>query len=605
MSDIQRSGCFARLLHGKAGALILAALALSVFARAQDSKSVLVLHTYNGNMTANRLWSEAFRETLGQSIHNQLFEEYFDKDRLPEQDEALRKRLRDKYRATKLDLVVSLGRIPLQFVIRHGEELWPAVPKICAAGDPRVLKGVKLPAGMACVFGHMDFGLTLALALQLMPDTQRVFYVGGSDPAEETWRGLASEEFRRFAGRVEITFIHDLPLSELLNQLGHLPEHSVVIYTGIFRDGTGQAYVPDRVCPAVVSASNAPVFGTLATYVGCGVVGGVVMDGKALSAATANLAIRVLERGTTDGIPIEELSANQTVLDWRQLRHWNVAESRLPIGAVVRYREPTVWERFRFHILGALALVLVQFGLIVALMFQRRQRAEAVAVARQLNGRLINAGEEERKRIARELHDDIGQRLSLVSVELDMERGTLSKNNENCPVNCLSEPLQQLGEIITDVHNLSHQLHSTKLQVLGLAVALRDLCRQLSEKHRVAIQLAGGGVPCTLQEDVALCFYRVAQEALNNSIKYSGSAHIEVKLIFRNSNLTMKIRDFGSGFDPASQVGGLGLATMQERLRNVGGRLLVSSRPGAGTELTAHARCASLQMKEAAALSKV
>src|SRR5256885_276887 len=92
-----------------------------VFLMAQNVRNVLVLHTYNANMTANRLWSEAFREIVGSDVRNQLYEEYFDNDRFPEDDDALTKRLRSKYAGKKMDLVVSLGRIPLTFVMRHGE----------------------------------------------------------------------------------------------------------------------------------------------------------------------------------------------------------------------------------------------------------------------------------------------------------------------------------------------------------------------------------------------------------------------------------------------------------------------------------------------------
>jgi len=148
-------------------------------------------------MTANRLWSEAFHETFGPDVRNQLYEEYFDNDRLPEDDKALTERLREKYAGKKFDLVISLGQIPLNFVMQHGEDLWPGTLKICAAGDTRVLSS-RLPSDITGVFGTIGFGPTLDLALQLMPNTRRVFYVEGVDPAERIWHRLAAEDFRRF-----------------------------------------------------------------------------------------------------------------------------------------------------------------------------------------------------------------------------------------------------------------------------------------------------------------------------------------------------------------------------------------------------------------------
>jgi signal transduction histidine kinase len=115
----------------------------------------------------------------------------------------------------------------------------------------------------------------------------------------------------------------------------------------------------------------------------------------------------------------------------------------------------------------------------------------------------------------------------------------------------------------------------------------------LSEKHGVAIQLTADEVEGSLDEDLALCFFRVAQEALNNSLKYSGSSRVEVRLTAIDGTLRMTVKDFGSGFDPSATANGLGLATMRERLRLVEGKLVINSRMGEGTEVTAQARLAT------------
>ena len=209
----------------------------------------------------------------------------------------------------------------------------------------------------------------------------------------------------------------------------------------------------------------------------------------------------------------------------------------------------------------------------------------------QLASRLLQTQEEERQRIARELHDDIGQRLSLLMMELDVlsKEMPLERTAEQARIHNL---LGQLDELISDVHAMSHQLHSSKLKHLGLSVALREVCRQLSSQHRVAINLAADQPPQTLSEQVSLCFYRVAQEALSNAVKHSHSSRIELKLTNGGPTLCMQISDFGVGFDPEIQSNGLGLAAMQERLRMVGGTLRVDSRPGGGTQLVAEAAIA-------------
>ena len=573
------------------------ALLLPIFSSAQDTRNVLILHTYNANMTPNKLWSAAFHEIFDSDVRVQLFEEYFDDDRFPETDEALRKRLQDKYARKKIDLVVSLGRIPLNFVMRHSDELWPGALKVTTAGEMRVLDA-KLPSDITGVFGTINFGQTLDFALQLFPKTRHVFYLGGVDPAEEIWRHLAEQDFKRFSGRVEITYLNDLSFPEQLEELGRLPDDSVVFYQGLFRDSAGHAYMSERVCPLIVSASNAPVFTTMSTTVGCGIVGGVVTDVKGLANETARLAQRVLQRGTVADFPIERMPPNRTLVDWRQLQRWGISEKRLPSGTMVQFRTPSVWEQYKWYLLASLAAIVAQFALIITLIVEMRRRKKADLAIKNLSGRLINAAEEERKRIARELHDDIGQRLSLVSIELDMVDHDAHKTT---PRPSLDEPLQHLNEIISDVHNLSHRLHSSKLQALGLQAAVKALCGQLARQHSLDVQFSSDNVPFPLPEDFALCFYRVAQEALNNSVKHSGSARVEVRLGAGEGLLSMTIKDYGVGFDPAATANGLGLATMQERLRLVGGQLEVISRSGEGTELTAQARVeSSLQQKNAA-----
>jgi signal transduction histidine kinase len=566
------------------GALVLL---FPVLSTAQNVRNVLVLHTYNANMTANKLWSEAFHETFDSDVRIQLYEEYFDDDRFQETEEALTKRLRDKYAGKKIDLVVALGRIPLNFVIRHSDDLWPGALKVTTAGEIRVLNG-QLPPDVTGVFGTVDFGATLDLALQLAPNTRHVFYVGGVDPAEQIWHRLAEQDFARFADRVEISYLNDISFPEQLERLGRLPENSIVFYQMLFRDATGHTYMPERVCPLIVSASNSPVFGTSGTLVGCGIVGGVVVNTKSLAEETAKLAQRVLERGTVIGVPIERMPPNRAVVDWRQLQRWGMSEKRLPSGTIVRFRTPSVWEQYKWYVLAAVAAIVAQLALIIVLVVERRRRKQSDLAIKNLSGRLINASEEERKHIARELHDDLAQRLSLVCMDLSLREA--ESQNSALSACSLKQSLQQLTEIVTDVHNLSHQLHSSKLQMLGLEVALREVCQQLARQNKIQIQLTTEHVPFPLPEDLALCFYRVAQEALSNSVKHSGSERAEVRVRADAGALIMIIRDYGAGFDPSTAANGLGLATMRERLRLLEGELVVSSKPGAGTEVTARAR---------------
>jgi PAS domain S-box-containing protein len=206
---------------------------------------------------------------------------------------------------------------------------------------------------------------------------------------------------------------------------------------------------------------------------------------------------------------------------------------------------------------------------------------------RQFTPRLIAAQEDEKRRISRELHDDIGQRLSLLRIELGHLESVLSpdETSKRSEIRKLEDELDQL---VSDVHNISHNLHSSHLEHLGLSGALKQLCRQLAAQYGIAINLSTEQLPEILPDPVPICFYRVAQEALSNAGKYSKSSKIDVGVFFDGRLLRMRIRDFGVGFDPSVRRNGLGLVTMQERLRMIDGVLRFNPVPE-GTEVEAEA----------------
>jgi len=199
--------------------------------------------------------------------------------------------------------------------------------------------------------------------------------------------------------------------------------------------------------------------------------------------------------------------------------------------------------------------------------------------------KLINSQEEERRRIARDLHDHIGQSLALLTVTLEQRRyELLSKTGVEEPlINDLRAQVDQIGK---DVHELSHQLHSSTLHHLGLQAALKALCRDTARQHHIVVDFQANdtdGVP----QEISLCAFRVAQEALNNAVRHGRAQQIEVAIQKLGNVLRVSISDTGIGFDPAVLSDGLGLISMQERLRMLGGQLVIKSKPGNGTEIGA------------------
>jgi PAS domain S-box-containing protein len=215
-----------------------------------------------------------------------------------------------------------------------------------------------------------------------------------------------------------------------------------------------------------------------------------------------------------------------------------------------------------------------------------RKAAEACLI--EMTGRLIRAQEEERSRIARELHDDFNQRLALLAIGLQRLGHTLE--SESGVAAQVSDLYHMTQEIASDVHRLSHRLHPAKLQHLGLVPAIKGLCRELSELYGAQITFVHRNVPNPISQESALCLFRVAQEALSNTIKHSGVKNGTLELFADGGVLHLCVSDSGAGFDAqaVSLKGRLGLTSMQERVRAAGGTISVESRPSTGTRISVH-----------------
>jgi len=215
---------------------------------------------------------------------------------------------------------------------------------------------------------------------------------------------------------------------------------------------------------------------------------------------------------------------------------------------------------------------------------ERKRGEEALA---SVSRRLIEAQEQERARIARELHDDIVQRLALIAVELKKLQQELS--NPPKIRSRIGELHNQTSAIATDIQTLSHELHSTNLEYLGIEAAMRGFCKEFGKQHKAEIDFKSHDLPSSLSPDISLCLFRVLQEALQNSAKHSGARHIEVRLWGTSDEFHLMVKDSGIGFDneAAKRRGGLGLISMEERLKLVKGTFSVESEPEGGTTIRA------------------
>lgn len=216
---------------------------------------------------------------------------------------------------------------------------------------------------------------------------------------------------------------------------------------------------------------------------------------------------------------------------------------------------------------------------------ERELAEEALSMASQ---RLIQAQEQERSRLARELHDDISQRLAMLAVNLEGLKQGLPDSADvlGRQIGGVHEQVVAIGK---EIQALSHRLHSPKLELLGLAATASSFCKEFSDQKKVEIEFQSESVPKELPQEIALCLFRVLQEALQNAIKHSGSHHLQVSLRGGESEVELTVQDSGVGFEPEAAIKGpgLGLTSMKERLKLVDGQLSIDSKLQGGTTIQA------------------
>jgi PAS domain S-box-containing protein len=250
-----------------------------------------------------------------------------------------------------------------------------------------------------------------------------------------------------------------------------------------------------------------------------------------------------------------------------------------------------IWGRLSISLMqnaaGSHPLVVAMVADVTEKRAAEEKLRQSEAKLQMLTGQLIQAQEVERAWVARELHDDVSQRLVLLALNLDRLQQDLPPSAEF--THEIAKARKEVEDLGNDIQGLSHRLHSSKLEITGLARAAASFCKELSDRQKVQIDFYSENIPKELSKEVSLCLFRVLQEALQNAARHSGSRHFQVSLTVASDELYLIVRDSGSGFDPVEAVKGrgLGLTSMQERLKLVNGNLSISSQPHSGATIQA------------------
>ena len=493
-----------------------------------------------------------------------------------------------QYAGHKFEVVVAIGPDTIRFLASHAHSLFSDVPIVICGSSVDQAGTSNLDSRFTGTWQKLEPERTLEAALRLFPNTRHVFVVGGSSAYDRVAIAATKGLLSSSQAQPQFSYLVDMEMWKLLQEVRHLPENSIVLYVSFFQDSVGNKFLnATKALPIVAAAANAPVFGMSDTYLGHGIVGGDVMNFQEQGRVTAQIVSEILDGKKAADIPIKTLPSMLT-FDSSELKRWHVPESRLPYGSVVLFRERSLWERTKWLWVFTLLIVLALSVFGAYLQYSQRQLKLGKERERHLSSELINAEEQERRRIASELHDDFSQRLAVLSLGLENVDEATPASLDDVHKR-LQELVRSTSELSIDLHTLSHQLHSSTLESLGLVPAVAALCKEFTANQDIRVDFTSTEIPRSVNPDTALCVFRIVQEGLRNLKKHSGAEEAKVDLKMTGERLEITVRDEGYGFNlqGLNKNEGLGIRSMEERARSLGGKFEIHSQSGKGTTLKA------------------
>ena len=570
--------------------------------RPKEPRRILLLHSYGYDSPGRFVFDTAFAEALREAtdVDTELYIETIDGSRFrgTSQMRLTREYLRAHYANKKISVVVTVYDRALAFLLDNDEPLFPGVPVAAVlTGNPS-----HLPKHVSTIWSGVTYGESVALALTLLPGTRQIALIDGSpSPNNAVYEEALKQVTAATKGRPIIS-LRDLPLDVVLSRVRSLPVDTVAIIVQQLIGRGGEITTNAEATAEIVRSAPFPVFVGTDQLIGSGAVGGIVIN---LDSEARQLAELTLNVARSPGVqyPLAK-GAPVPVFDWRALKFWGIDETRVPAGSTVRYRQAGVWEQYQHYIISAIGVVLFQAALITGLIVQRVRRRRVESALREsetryrliaeqnqdLAGRLINAQELERARIARDLHDDLSQQLAGLAIMLsNVKRAVATADGQREARETLIALQERTSSLAQAIRNLSHELHPSVLGHQGLTATLRRHCEDLERFHPSVITVTAAEGADTLSPDVALCLFRVAQETLSNSVRHARAGRVTVELTPDAEGIELRVIDDGIGFSPDEQAGtGLGLRSIDERVRLMGGAVHVDSRPGHGTRVTVY-----------------
>lgn len=586
---------------------------------AQAPKRFVVLYWDNKEFPGNARFEESFKAQLQLDRRQDVeyFPEYFELSRFPEEKHivSFRDYLKAKYAMRTVDVVVASADGPLKFLLKYRSELFANSPIVFVATDPPKSEILASGAGATGIHYKNAYRETVDLALRLQPHTRHVFVVSGTPQQDRRYEKAVQQELSNFE-KAQVTYLTDLPLNELVALTRNLPTNSVVLY--VWQQAVneqGKLLESYEVLGRIAAQSSAPIYGFGTVVMGSGIIGGYLQGPEMNGAKAGQLVDQILSGTKAQAIPVEQ-AQKVPMFDWRQLRRWGVSEISLPADSVVRFKEFTFWELYKWRIIGVLTLMVLQTAFIVALLVERRRRRRAKEALARLNAELedrvanrtaaLNAKSRELETFAYSVAHDLKAPLRGIDgysrLLLDDHAARLDDEGRSF-LETISKSTDEMNQLIDDLLDYSRlERREFKPGRVELGPLISNIVGQKKRETTedsidFTVNVNGGSVVADLNG-----LTQALRNYLDNAVKFTkkvSEPRIEVGSEEKAENVVVWVRDNGVGFDmkyhdrifdifqrlnhhdeyPGT---GIGLAIVRKAMERMGGRAWAESEPGQG-----------------------